>query len=55
MSNRTIHDEFCEGDIHTELDVPLEACYSCEEILTCKETFRTSDPMYPVICEECKF
>lgn len=55
MAGRTIHDEACDGAFHTEEDVPLEACYSCEEIWTCKETFRTNDPMYPVICVECKF
>lgn len=55
MSNRTIHDQRCEDDIHGELDYPLEACYYCESIETCMDTFETRDPLYPVICRWCKF
>lgn len=58
VSNRTVHEEVCRDlgdDFHNPDEEALEACYGCEEIVTCRESFLTGDPDSPVICKECKF
>jgi hypothetical protein len=54
VSTQTKHEERCDsGKTHGDYPYNIEACYWCEELVTCHEAHSTNDESYPVICREC--
>lgn len=50
---KSIHHLLCTPASHGNYPHGIEACYYCEELVTCFEAYITGDYEYPVYCFNC--